>query len=274
MATSKKILFFDIDGTLINEHKEVSASTVEALTSLKNAGHEIFVCTGRTKCMLPKVVTDLLFDGFVYGGGTALEHENELLELEELSYNQIMELTDLLKKYNISYVYEGHDKVYIEREFFDDNRYYYRNFIRTLGDVCVSFDDYREIKASKITCVLPQGMTNKKEEEFVAALDNKYQAIFHERTDNGIMTDGLVEILPKGCTKGTGIERMASQLGITLENTVGIGDSNNDLEMLEVVGTAICMGNGSSQAKALADFVTRSVNEDGILHAMKTLEYI
>ncbi len=274
MRTDKKIIFFDIDGTLINENKEVSYSTEKALKRLKEVGHQIFVCTGRTKCMLPKVVTDLAFDGYVYGGGTALEYENMLLKQMELSYEQILYLLELLKKYNISYVCEGHDNVYIERVCLDDDRYYYRNFIRTLGDVCIGFDDYREIKASKITCLLPSDMTEEHKKDFVKALEKDYEAIFHEKTDNGIMTDGLVEILPKGCTKGTGIEEMADRLGIGLEHTVGVGDSNNDIEMLEVVDTAICMGNGSIRAKALADFITKDVNEDGIHYAMKTLQYI
>ncbi len=274
MKIDKKIIFFDIDGTLINQNKEVSHSTAKTLKRLKEVGHQIFVCTGRTKCMLPKVVTDLDFDGYVYGGGTALEYENQLLKIMELSYDQILHLTELLKKYNISYVYEGHDNVYIEREFFQDNRYYYRNFIRTLGEVCIGFDHYREVKASKITCLLPNDMIEEDKKGFVQALEKDYEAIFHERTDNGIMTDGLVEILPKGCTKGTGIEEMAERLGVGLEHTVGVGDSNNDIEMLEVVDTAICMGNGSIKAKALADFITKDVNEDGIHYAMKTLQYI
>ena len=274
MMIDKKIIFFDIDGTLINEKKEVPASTIQALTELRQAGHQIFVCTGRTKCMLPKEITDLNFDGFVYGGGTALEYENQLLQLKELTYDQIMHLTELVNKYNISYVYEGHDHVYMENRFFQDERSYYKNFIRALGKVCVGFTSYQEIKASKITCVLPANISAEDKKAFVETVEREYQGIFHEQVDNGIMTDGLVEILPKGFTKGTGIERMAEILGISLEHTVGVGDSNNDLEMLEVVDTAICMGNGSRKAKELADFVTKGVNEDGIIYAMRNLEYI
>src|SRR5574344_183341 len=95
----KKTIFFDIDGTLLNEKKEVPASTIEAINRLKQAGHQIFVCTGRTKCMLPKVITDIDFDGYVYGGGTALEYEDRLLQLVELTNDQIIQLADLMKKY-------------------------------------------------------------------------------------------------------------------------------------------------------------------------------
>lgn len=274
MMTEKKILFFDIDGTLINEKKEVSVTTALALKRLKQAGHKVFICTGRTKCMLPKVVTDLEFDGFVLGGGTALEYEGKSLMLKELTYEQIMYLTNLLKKYNISYVYEGQDLVYMERESFKDERSYYKNFITTLGKVCVAVDSYEAIKASKITCVYPGNITKEDRTAFADALKDGYHAVFHERVDNGIMTDGLVEILPKGHTKGTGIEKVAELLGLNMNQTVGVGDSNNDLEMLEVVNTAICMGNGSKQAKALSDFITKGVNEDGILYAMETLGFI
>lgn len=271
---NKKIIFFDIDGTLLNEKKVIPSTTIEALTRLKQAGHQIFVCTGRTKCMLPKEIIDLDFDGYVYGGGTALEYEGQLLHFVEISYDQIVSLTQLLKRYNISYAYEGHDYVYLEKQSFHDERPYYRSFICALGEVCISFDGYDEIKASKVTCILPKEMTKEDRASFKETLQRDYHMIFHEQEDNGIMTDGLLEILPKGCTKGTGIELMADKLGIDLKNTVGVGDSNNDLEMLEVVETAICMGNGTSKAKALADFITKGINEDGIMHAMKTLEYI
>ncbi len=274
MATDKKTIFFDIDGTLINEKKEVPVSTVDTLQKLKDAGHHIFICTGRTKCMLPKVVTDLEFDGYVYGCGTGLEYEKKNLHLKELSYEQVLYLTDMLKRYNISYVYEGHKNVFLERELLNDERSYYKNFIRQLGDICISFDDYKEVHASKITCIYPPNMLVDDRDAFEKALEDEYELICHERVDNGIMTDGLVEIMPKGYTKGTGIQSMVERLGMDLDDTVGVGDSNNDLEMLKIVDTAICMGQGSSQAQELADFVTKGVNEDGIEYAMKTLGYI
>ena len=274
MKSDKKFVFFDIDGTLLNANKEVAASTLTALHELKCAGHQIFVCTGRTKCMLPKVITDIDFDGYVYGGGTALEYESQMLLLEELNYDQIVQVAELLKKYNCAYVFEGNENVYMENRFFHDERSYYRNFMRSLGEVCIGFDSYDEIKASKATCIFPDDMPVEDKKLLVEKLMSEYQCILHERVDNGIMTDGLVEVLPKDFTKGTGIERMSEKLGISISQTVGVGDSNNDLEMLKVVGTAICMGNGTEQAKNLADFITKGVNENGILYAMTTLGYI
>lgn len=274
MTNEKKMIFFDIDGTLIDAKKEVSPSTKLALQQLKEAGHQVFICTGRTKCMLPKVITDLDFNGFVYGGGSGLEYENQLLHLQELTYDEIMYLTDLLNRYHISYVYEGHKNVFIEERFFQDKRAYFSEFIKTIGKVCISFDSYEEIRASKITCIYSAEFTPEKKTAFAAEIKDNYHVIFHEKTDDGILTDGLVEILPKGCTKGYGIEKLVTEMHRDMKETVGVGDSNNDLEMLEVVDMAICMGNGSKQAKERADFITRSVNEDGIMYAVKTLGYI
>ena len=78
----------------------------------------------------------------------------------------------------------------------------------------------------------------------------------------------VVEMVPKGHTKATGIGKMCEALGIDRTDTYAVGDSVNDLSMLEYAGVGISMGNGSPEAKAAADYVTTDLNEDGIYNAM------
>ena len=79
----------------------------------------------------------------------------------------------------------------------------------------------------------------------------------------------VVEFVPKGTSKATGIDWLCRHMGIKNEDTYAIGDSVNDLDMLSFVGHGIAMGNGTPPAKEAAEFVTTDIYDDGIKHAME-----
>ena len=100
----------------------------------------------------------------------------------------------------------------------------------------------------------------------LAALAEDFDAIVHN--------EYVVELVPRGFSKGEGIRRICGMIGVDLANTVAFGDSANDLSMFEVCGTSVCMGNGSETAKRAAGMVTNSLEEDGIWNACKALSLI
>jgi hypothetical protein len=79
----------------------------------------------------------------------------------------------------------------------------------------------------------------------------------------------VVEFVPKGTSKATGIQWLCDYLGVERDDTYAVGDSVNDLDMLQFVGHGIAMGNGTAPAKDAAEFVTTDIHEDGIRHAME-----
>ena len=79
------------------------------------------------------------------------------------------------------------------------------------------------------------------------------------------------EIVNRKFDKGKGIVRMCEKLGCAVADTVGFGDSMNDLEMIETVGTSVCMANGSPQLKKRSDMICPAVEEDGLAKAFKEL---
>lgn len=269
----KKIIFFDIDGTLVNHDGVIPDSTKEALTQLKEKGHLRFVCTGRTKSMLPSCVTDLDFDGYVMGAGTHIEYENKDLILHTLSEEVVNKALSVLRKYQISFALEGPESVYVEREALEDQRPYFGVFIKSLGNIIKVIEDTDHICINKITCLFPV-MEEEQIQEICKQLEPEFDVILHERKGERVLTDGLVEFVPVPFTKATGIAETIAALGLKQEQTVGVGDSNNDLPMLEYVNTAITMGNGSALALEAADFITSDIDEDGIYAAMSELGYI
>lgn len=77
------------------------------------------------------------------------------------------------------------------------------------------------------------------------------------------------EISIKGITKATGLKQITSYLNIPIEDTIAIGDSLNDLDILQEAGLSICMGNGDDQCKKIADFTTKDISDDGLAYALK-----
>ena len=97
-------------------------------------------------------------------------------------------------------------------------------------------------------------------------LENDFDFIEHN--------DVVVEMVPKGFSKGTGIKRLCELKGIDITDTIAIGDGANDVDMFEVAGFSVAMGNGASRAKDAADHVTSTLHEDGIQNALLHLGLI
>lgn len=264
----KKIIFFDIDGTLVNFDGSIEESTKEALQLLKENEHLRFICTGRTKSMLPKNIIALDFDGYVLGGGTHVEYQNEDLYYHEINSEELQKTIEILQEYNSLFTLEGKDYLYVEKEAFSDERPYFGSFIKSMGKIVKPIEDICEYHVSKITFFVPPE-EQRQMSKIVEKLESNYQVIVHESTEKNALTNGLVELVPLHCDKSTGIMKCIEHLNIPREDTFALGDSNNDLQMLTYVKNAICMGNGNDSAKEVADYITGSIDENGVYDGLK-----
>ena len=256
----RKILFFDIDETLLS-HKTftIPESTKNALKKAKENGHLIFINTGRTKSLIGDDIKELEFDGYICGCGTYIEVDNKVLYnniVNEDKYNAILES---LKKYELKAVLEGVDAIYIDENSQDD---FLLSNLRKQNYPIKSYD-LDNMKFNKM---------------FIRYDDNEYIDNFCDETkdifdyiDHG---KGTRELVPKGHSKGSGIDFFFFYLNIEKENTFAFGDSNNDISMLEHAENSIVMGNGNPDLFEKATFVTKNIDEDGIEYAMKHFNII
>ena len=256
----RKILFFDIDETLLS-HKTftIPESTKNALKKAKENGHLIFINTGRTKSLIGDDIKEFEFDGYICGCGTYIEVDNKVLYnniVNEDKYNAILES---LKKYELKAVLEGVDAIYIDENSQDD---FLLSNLRKQNYPIKSYD-LDNMKFNKM---------------FIRYDDNEYIDNFCDETkdifdyiDHG---KGTRELVPKGHSKVSGIDFLVDYLNIEKENTFAFGDSNNDISMLEHVENSIVMGNGNPDLFEKATFVTKNIDEDGIEYAMKYFNII
>ena len=256
-----KIIFFDIDGTLISGGSSLmSESTKEAIHVARANGHICMINTGRTKRLVGEDITGQVeFDGLLLGCGTEIEYRGKRLMHKTFTLEESQAILDAMKKYHVDAILEGSREDYAPRgeevftQAFRDmaaeiEERKYDRYANALGN----FDKLYAYAQS------PEGMESMKR-DLAGILD------FIDREH------GYHELVPAGYSKATAIRYITDYLKIPMENTVAIGDSNNDLPMLKYAHTSIAMGNSSEEVLETADHITTDVDKDGIWNALKWL---
>lgn len=258
----RKAVFFDIDGTLYEIGKRIEPSAARAIREIRENGHLAFICTGRSRIMVPDVpVLELGFDGVVASCGTYGEYKGRKLFHYPLSEAQLTEMTANFRKYNAVYILEGTEYIYYDEEMVTEKDleedWYLKYAKSTIPGNFIPVGEVREISACKASI----HARNVNPEELYGLFREKYEVLEH--------VFGVAEFVPKGFSKAKGIELMCRALDIDPADTIAVGDSVNDVDMLKAAGMGICMGNGSDIAKECADYVTTDIHENGIYRAME-----
>lgn len=254
----KKILFFDIDGTIISHRTyELSDSTRNAIKQAQNNGHIVMINTGRVISFIDKEVLSVGFDGFICGCGTYISYQDNILHHTAISPDIAANLIKDLRDLEIPAALEGFKAVYYDYTSESPIVKHLLEFQEKhqLGagsweDSDISFDKF---------CIWPA--TIEAEKRFY----DKYKDIFDFIDRN----NRLYEVVPKGYSKASGIEFLIKQLGIPYENTYAFGDGENDLPMLNYAKHSIAMGNAPQAIKDIVTFVTEDVDQGGVEHALR-----
>lgn len=256
----KKIMFFDIDGTLIPEDgsHEVPESTVRALALAKAAGNLLFVNTGRPAVNVGDDVRSLGFDGYIYGCGTNIECDGKEIFYSTVEKRICTDTALMIRKCAASPMYERRDCVLFD---------FRARMLPMITDIRQSF--------------AAQGKNVDKSVDDSDFSFDKFIICFDEKTDLDTLRPyieqnfswidrggGFAELVPYACSKATGIDRVLAYYGIDKADSYAIGDSLNDLPMLSAAGTSIAMGNGKMLIP-YADHVTDDIYADGIYNALE-----
>ena len=239
-----KIIFFDIDGTLIAMDKDtISDKTLEALKRLQANGIKLCLATGRGPMLVPHF-DGVEFDAFLtYNGSYCYDHEGTL-------YRNCIPSKDIETIVNNA-VKIGRPVALATKDRKDQDLIDYYAFGNAEVEVA---KDFEEVKKETVYQVL---MGARKEE---------YQDILKgvQAAEITAWWNRAVDIIPINAGKGIGIEKVLKYYGIEKSQSMAFGDGNNDIEMLKAVGNGIAMGNASDDLKAVADEICGDVSEDGI----------
>lgn len=249
-----KAIFFDIDGTLVSfKTHQIPQSTFDVLYQLKEKGIKLFIATGRGQDGLD-VLKDFPFDGYITLNGQYCYTKDQLIYENTIVKEDLQALLDYLKVHHFPCGFtEEHTKYFNMRdERVDEIHNITHNDDHPIRD-CSQVIHH---KVYQCMCFVD----NQEEKELLKVMPHCISARWHPL---------FCDISPLGGTKQNGINQFLKFYDIDLTETMAFGDGGNDIQMLQHVAVSVAMGNANNEVKALADYVTDSVDNDGILKAIK-----
>jgi len=251
-------LFFDIDGTLVsfNTH-QIPASTVFSLTQAKANGHKVFIATGRP----PLIITNLgpiqhLIDGYVTINGALCFVGNEVVRCKNIPKDDVRTLVGDAQDKQYGLIVVGEKDVAVLDPKGEVDRVF-------RGEIAVQNLD----QAKPLDLVLKQPIL-----QMSPFFSETYEQAIMKQLPNitsGRWHPAFTDMTAKGADKGEGIKAMAEHLGMDLRYTMAFGDGGNDTAMIRRAGIGVAMGNALDSLKCEADYVTSSVDNDGVLNALR-----
>ncbi len=250
-----KAIFFDIDGTLVSfSTHEISRTTLDALYCLKDKGIKLFIASGRHLLIMDNL-SGFPFDGYVCMNGSLIYDKGEVIYSRPLDSDDAAAVVDFAEKNNVPCVAFAEKEIVMNCSNDLTERVF--EMIRLPHPVPSPLAPY----ASKPVCQFTIFVDRATEDRYLTpVLKHSVTARWHPE---------FTDIDPENISKAEGIERIISRYGIRKDEVMAFGDGGNDVEMLEYAGIGVAMGNAVPDVQAHADYVTSTVDEDGIVAAVR-----
>lgn len=277
--SKKSIIFLDIDGTLVNTSANpefIPESAVKAVQQARANGHQIYLCTGRSKAEIYDFITEVGFDGVIGAAGGFIEVQGKEIFHETIDPKTAAAVAEYFDDRKIDFYLESNTGLYasknliphLERIMYGDvehdpaameKKKQGSHFISALiQESCMPTEDINKI------CFLETN--GSKYQDIYNAFHDKFYMV---RCTVPIFGDESGEMSVPGINKSTSIRILLDYLKADIADTYAVGDGMNDAEMLDCVHTGIAMGNAKEGLKAIADYITTDLMDDGIRHAFQ-----
>jgi hypothetical protein len=259
----KYALFFDIDGTLVSfKTHEISASTIFALTQAKTNGHKVFISTGRP----PLIITNLgaiehLIDGYVTINGALCFVGDEVIRCKDIPKEAVQIVVEDAQKKKYGLIVVGEKDVAVLDPQGEVDRIFRGEIAVENLDQAKPLDVVLEQRILQLTPFFSEGYERELMQRIPSCTSGRWHSAF-------------TDITAKGADKGQGILALAAHLGLDSKSTMAFGDGGNDSSMIKAAGIGVAMGNALESLKAEADYTTTSVDNDGVLNALRHYKLI
>ncbi|MGQ9492786.1 MAG: Cof-type HAD-IIB family hydrolase [Anaerolineae bacterium] len=259
-----RLIVCDLDGTVLTHDDNLRPVVYEAMQAVVDAGVWITISSGRGYQMLKPFLGSLPLNAPVIGcnGGLIFDPiTRQVLYLQPMSLPLAHEMIRLVQQDELGL------RVYLDdMETMLEYRTVHPAFVLVRDGIVVGQD----IDPATVLTRPPHKLVvYSQSPETTPAVVTRLQKYVGDQAHVVASNRQIIEIITPGISKATGMSRVAKYLGVTREETIAIGDGDNDVEMLEWAGLGIAMGNASSAAKAVADWIAPSVEEDGVASALQ-----
>lgn len=246
-----KIVFFDIDGTLINlGAKDLSEKTRYTLNRLRQNGIRVCIATGRPPLTVPRF-EGVEFDAYLTFNGSYCYDKSGVIFSNPIPSVDVQKIIDNACAMGRPVSIATRERLDANGSDTDLEDYY--SFVHMQVPVDARF----EVTAKQDVYQIMMGCRKEEYAQVMGGVSGAKITAWWERA---------VDIIPANGGKGVGVEKILAHFGLSVSEALAFGDGNNDLEMLETVGTGVAMGNASEELKAVANDICGHVAEDGIYH--------
>lgn len=268
---NRKLICFDLDGTLLDSKKRISDENFDSIQKLLDAGHIVSIATGRLYKSALKVSKRLPAGVKIIASNGAVVFDGEkVIRREHLPHHELIEIYDLAYEHDLNLTWNSLYAAY-HTKLGPAFKYSYFMNVKNNGDMRIrnihirNIEEYKRYMPHFINAILICKSDPCRIRDFRTRLEalGKFN-IESSGSDN-------LEIIPMNSNKGTGALFLAERFGIKREDIISFGDQENDLKMIQISGIGVAMGNASDEVKAHSDMVTLSNDEPGIPIALKKI---
>ncbi|CEI80463.1 Cof-type HAD-IIB family hydrolase [Oceanobacillus oncorhynchi] len=255
-----KVCFLDIDGTLVNDNKQISNQTRKSLDQIRNTGVEVIIATGRPPYHFSGIAEELKVDSFVSFNGAYSVYKGKVVHKHSMDTSALQKLVE----------YAGtkqHPLVFSSEQKSVSNIFDHNEVMQTFKDLHLNYKpEYHPDYWKKAT--LFQAIVyckNGEEIDYIQQFPDLSFVRWHEFA---------IDVMPHSISKASGVKEMLQFLNVVPEEAIAFGDGLNDKEMLDFVGVGIAMENAHKDLYPYADIITKSNENEGITHGLKLLKLL
>lgn len=279
VSVERKVIFLDVDGTLVSYENQLPPSAVEAIRSARDNGHRVYISTGRSKAEVYEDLWDIGLDGMIGGNGAYVEDHDTVVLHRLITAEQCRHIVDWLHSRGLEFYLESNNGLFASEHFEERAQQTIAEYVGRKGG---------PMEGVTVRSVFPEMVFDG---ELYRDDVNKVSFVLNSYQDHLDSVEEFPDLLPgtwggagetalfgdlgvRGITKASAIDALLNYLGADRKDTIAFGDAKVDIPMFECCAVSVCMGGGGEEAKAAADFVTDTVEQDGLRKAFEQLGLI
>ena len=275
-----KYVFFDIDGTIRGESREITSKTIEAIRKLRENGHKAFLCTGRAPISITSDILEVGFDGVISAAGSFIQIDGEYIYENFLDSKLLQKAILLFSNAKVGFTLETKDMLFqsgYARDYMERRRIKDVNanpeLARFFEKQNQKFKPIKEYKPNEdlVTKIVFIAYDKYALLDTVPHLSKDFNVVLFSKEEDDFVNG---EIISKNCTKADAIKRVIDYYHADMKDTIAFGDSMNDYQMIEVVDKGIVYEGAKDKLLALAYDTFIDPDLDGIALSLEKLGLI